>query len=60
MLKNIVFKVFSINMLFTFFGVSYYTVNLQTCMSWHSRVIAILRFSLLSKSVVTQKLLHLQ
>ena len=40
-------------MLFTYFWVSYNTVKLQICSSWHSWAIAIFRFSLLNKSVVT-------
>ena len=52
-LKSIVFREFCLNMLFSYFWVSYNMVKLQTCSSLHSRVIATLRFSLLSKSVVT-------
>ena len=52
-LKTIAFREFCLNMLFSYFWVSYNIVKLQTCNSLHSRVIAILRFSLLSKSVVT-------
>ena len=50
----------SFNMLFTSFLVSYNIVKLQTCSSLHSWAKTTLRFSLLSKSIVTRKLLHLQ
>ena len=43
----------SLNMLFIYFWFSYNIVKLEMCSSWHSFVIVILRFSLLSKSVVT-------
>ena len=59
-LKTIAFREFRINMLFTYFGVSYNIVKFQTCGSFHSGVIATLKFSLLSKSVIIGKLLHLQ
>ena len=47
-------------MLFCYFWFSYNIVKFQTCSSLHSWVIGTLRLSLLSKSVVTRKLLHLQ
>ena len=47
-------------MLFNYFWFTYNIVKLQTCSSWHSWAIAIIRFSLLNKSVVTWMLLHLQ
>ena len=49
-----------LNMLFTYFWVTYNIVKLQTCISWHSWAIATLMLLLLSKWVVTWKLLHLQ
>ena len=52
-LKTIAFREFCLNMLFSYFCVSYNIVKLQTCSSLHSEVIATLTFSLLSKSVVT-------
>ena len=60
--KNLIYLLnlqFCVNMLFTYFGVSYNIVKFQTCGSLHSWVIATLKFSLLSKSVVIGKLLHL-
>ena len=54
-LKSIAFGVFYLNMSFTYFWISYNIVKLQTCTSIPSRVIATLRFSLLSKSVVIIK-----
>ena len=45
--------------LFTYAGVSYDIMKLQTCSSFHSSAIATSRFLLLSKSLVTLKLLHL-
>ena len=47
-------------MLFSYFLVSYDIVKLQTCSSLHIWAIAIFRFSVLSKSGVTWKQLHLQ
>ena len=41
-------------------GISYDIMNLETCSSFHSLAIATFRFSLLSKSLVTVKLLHLE
>ena len=52
-LKTIAFREFCINMLFSYFWVSYNIVKLQTCSPLYSRVIATLRFSQLSKSIVT-------
>ena len=52
-LKTIAFREFCLNMLFSYFWVSYNIVKLQTCSLLHSRVIATLTLSLLSKSVVT-------
>ena len=34
--KTIAFREFSINMLFSYFWVSYNIVKFQTCSSWHS------------------------
>ena len=59
-LKTIAITVFCLNMLFTYFWVSYDIVKLQTCSSLQIGAIATLRFSLLSKSVVTRKLWHLE
>ena len=56
--KTIAFREFYINMLFSYFGVSYNIVKLQTRSSLHSRVIAALRLSLLSKLLVSSKLLQ--
>ena len=58
--KTIVFREFCINMLFSYFGVSYNIVKLQTRSSLHRQVIATLRLSLLSKLLVSSKLLHLE
>ena len=60
--KTIAFREFCIpvNMLFSYFWVSYNIVKLQTCSSLHSRVIATFRLSLLGKLLVTSKLLHLE
>ena len=58
--KTIAFREFSINMLFSYFWVSYNIVKLQTCSSMPRRVIATLRLSLLSKLHVSSKLLHLE
>ena len=52
-LKTIAFRGFCLNMSFSYFWVRYNIVKLQICSSLHSRVIATLRFSLLSKSVIT-------
>ena len=52
-LKTIACREFCSNVLFSYFWVSYNIVKLQTCSSFHIRVIATLRFSWLSKSVVT-------
>ena len=41
-------------------GVSYHIMKLQTCSSFHSSAIATFRITLLSKSLVTLKLLHLE
>ena len=49
----IAFREFCLNMLFSYFWVSYYIIKLQTCSSLHGGLIATLMFSLLSKSVVT-------
>ena len=57
--KTIEFREFCINMLFSYFWVSYDIVELQTCGSLDSQVIATLRLSLLSKLLVSSKLLHL-
>ena len=51
---------FRINMLFSYLWVSYNIVKFQTCSSWHSWVIATFRLSLLSKSLITWKVLHLE
>ena len=59
-LKTIAFTQFCINMLFSYFYVSYNTVKFQTCSSWHSWVIATFRLSLLSKLLITSKVLHLE
>ena len=59
-LKTIAFREFCINMLFSYFWVSYNIVKLQTCSSLHRREIAALSLSLLSKLLVTSKLLHLE
>ena len=59
-LKTIAFREFCVNMLFSYFWVSYNIVKFQTCSSWHSWVIATFRLSLLSKSLITSKLLHLE
>ena len=59
-LKTIAFREFRINMLFSYFWASYNIVKFQTCSSWHSWVIATFRLSLLSKSLITWKLLHLE
>ena len=48
-LKTVAFREFCLNMLFSYFSVSYNIVKLQSFL--HSRVIATLRFSLLSKSI---------
>ena len=45
-LKNIEYTEFRLNMLFSYFWVSYNTVKFQTCSSLHSQVIATLRLSL--------------
>ena len=58
--KAIAFREFCINMLFSYFWVSYNIVKLQNRSSLHSRVIAALRLSLLSKLLVSSKLLHLE
>ena len=58
--KTIAFREFFINILFSYFWVSYNIVKLQTSSSLHSWVIATSRLSLLSKSVITWKLLHLE
>ena len=58
--KTIAFTEFCMNMLFSYFCVSYNIVKLQTCSSLHSRVIATLRLSLLSELLVSSKLLHLE
>ena len=50
-LKTIAFREFRINILFSYFVVSYNIVIFQTCSLLHSQVIATLRLSLLSKSV---------
>ena len=59
-LKTIAYTEFCVNMLFSYFWVSYNIVKFQTCSSVHSGVIATLRFPLLSTSVVTGKLMHLE
>ena len=59
-LKTIAFRKFRKNMLFSYFRVSYNIVKFQTCNLLHSWVIATLRLTLLSKSVRTWKLLHLE
>ena len=58
--KTIAFTEFCINMLFSYLWVSYNIVKLQKCSSLHSQVIATLRLSLLSKLLVSSKLLHLE
>ena len=58
--KTIAFREFCTNMLFSYFWVSYNIVKLQTRTSLHSGVIATLRLSLLSKLLVSSKLLHLE
>ena len=58
--KTIAFKEFCFSMLFSYFWVSYNIVKFQTHRSLHSRVIATLRLSLLSKLLVSSKLLHLE
>ena len=58
--ETIAFREFCINMLFSYFWVSYNIVKLQTHSSLHNRVIATLRLSLLSKLLVSSKLLHLE
>ena len=58
--KTIAFREFCINILFSYFWVSYNIVKLQTRSSLHSPVIATLRLSLLSKLLVSSKLLHLE
>ena len=55
--KTIAFREFCINMLFSYFWVSYNIVN---CSSLQSRVIATLRLSLLSKLLVSSKIFHLE
>ena len=52
-LKTIAFREFCLNLLFSYFWVTYNIVKLQTCSSLHCGVIATLTLSLLSKSVVT-------
>ena len=47
-------------MLFSYFCVSYNIVKLQTRSALHSRGTATLRLSLLSKLLVSSKLLHLE
>ena len=44
--KTIAFREFCINMLFSYFGVSYNIVKLQTCSTLRNRVIATLTLSL--------------
>ena len=58
--KTIAFREFCINTLFSYFWISYNIVKLQTHSSLHSRVIATLRLSLLSKLLLSSKLLHLE
>ena len=58
--KIIAFREFCINMLFSSFWVSYNIVKLQIRSSLHSREIVTLRLSLLSKLLVSSKLLHLE
>ena len=58
--KTIAFAEFCTHMLFSYFWVSYNIVKLQTSSSLLRRVIATLRLSLLSKLLVTSKLLHLE
>ena len=58
--KTIAFREVCINMVFNYFWVSYNIVKLQTCSSLHSRVIATLTLSLLSKLLVSSKLFHLE
>ena len=57
-LKPIAIRVLCLNMLFTYFWVSYDIVKLQTCSLLQIGEITTSRFSLLSKSVVTRKLWH--
>ena len=56
--KTIAIREFCIHILFNYFLVSYNIAKLQTCSSLHSRVIAALRLSLLSKLLVSSNLLH--
>ena len=58
--KTIACREFYINMLFSYFWVSDNIVKLQTCSSLSSLIIATLRLSLLSKLLVSSKLLHLE
>ena len=59
-LKTIAYIEFCINMFFCYFWVSYNIVKFQACSQVHSWVIATVRLSLLSKSLITWKLLHLE
>ena len=59
-LKTIAFREFCGNMLFSYFWVSYNIAKFQTCSSWHSWVIATFRLLLLSKSLTTWKVLHVE
>ena len=52
-------EIFS-NMLCFYCLVSYHIVKFQTCCTVDSRVIATLKFCLLSKAIVTPKLLQLE
>ena len=59
-LKTVAIRVFCLNMFFTYFWVSYDIVKLQSCSSLQIEAIATSRYSLLSTSVVTRKLWHLE
>ena len=46
-LKTVAFRVFSLNMLFSYFWVSYTIVKLQTCSSLHRTILLLFQLSLL-------------